>query len=191
MGGIEVQIFLVPISESYSENEVLKSRYSLHRNGILGTFHCSRIIPCVPGWKALESNRHLYLPRPPRPRRHTRHDQRHGSALSHCFTILSCFFQEKSNMHWTSVERLEKWSREADLHRHSWVKTFFPWTFQVLQSPGVRNCIAFRPKWFGEPGGSTGSRLWLGINSGGQSAESVPSVLLRKLYLQRCYFNND
>ena len=72
MGGIEVQIFLVPISESYSENEVLKSRYSLHRNGILGTFHCSGIIPCVPGWKALESNRHLYLLRPPRPRRHTK-----------------------------------------------------------------------------------------------------------------------
>ena len=102
MGCTEVQIFLVPISESYSENEVLKSRYSLDRKGALGTCHCSRIIPCVPGRKALESNRHLYPLRPPRPRRY---DQRRGSTSSHCLNILCCFFQEKSNMHSTSVQR--------------------------------------------------------------------------------------
>lgn len=155
MGCTEVQIFLVPISESYSENEVLKSRYSLDRKGALGTCHCSRIIPCVPGRKALESNRHLY-PLTSKARPTTR--EHIEPLLEYPLLLLPGKIKHALNV---STE-MWKWSREADVHRHSWVKTFLPWTFQALQPPGVRNGNAFRPKWLGDwedPTAGSGSAL--------------------------------
>ena len=174
MGGIEVQIFLVPISESYSENEVLKSRYSLDRKGTLGTCHCSRIILCVPGRKALESNRHLYPLRPPRPRRY---DQRRRIASSHCLNVLCLLLPGKIKHALNFSTEMWKWSREADVHRHSWVKTFLPWTFQALQLPGVRSSNAFRPKWLGnwEDPPTAGSGSALTQEDRAQRACSLPS----------------
>lgn len=51
MGGIEVQIFLVPISESYSENEVLKAGTHFTEMAFLERFIVPELYPVCLGGK--------------------------------------------------------------------------------------------------------------------------------------------